>query len=608
MRCEALGLALIASVLVVSCSRRDRGTQRVAILPFENLATPDQEWMSRGFAEAVRLQLAGAPHVEPVPIRSLRDAPTVGASEVLEGHFSLVGGRLHVDAMLEDAASVRNLGIIRASGPAGGDMLPLAQTIARAIEPGARPLPTGSSQAFAAYTAAIYATAPAEADAGFDRAVDADPEFGAAYLAWLQSLVARGDSTRAARVLEAARQKSAGFQTLERVQLDLATATLAGDRAGERRALVALMGADPADASVYSRLSDLNAADHSYRDAAALCQKAFEREPASVLRLNQLGYLRTWAGDLDGAVEALERYRRLRPEEANPSDSLGDVYYWFGRFADAERAYRAAYAKDPSFQGGAELYKIAWARLMQGDLKAADGAFAEFLQARKDAGDSLIEYRQAQWEYLTGRHREAVARLDRFASSAQPGEAALAYAQLAVWAVEARNIQRAQDYAARSAAAGPVGLLARFLAQPAAAPAEWSVRAANAFPAPPQAGLRRMALAYGLLSSHEFAAAVEPLRQIYDTSQPSSPDWPGVPLASALIGTSQVERVTPLLSGYQAPNPAAQGPLGSLVFPRVLEVRATLAGRQGRRDEAQADLKLFSKYGGGDGTVLWDPR
>jgi len=599
VRCEALGLALIASVLVVSCSRGDRGTQRVAILPFENLATPDLDWMSRGLAEAVRLQLAGAPHVEPVPIRSLREATAVGASEVLEGHFSLVGGRLRVDAVLEDAVGVRNLGIIHASGPAGGDLLPLAQSIARAIEPGARPLPTGNSQAFEAYTAAIGATAPAEADAGFDRAVGTDPGFGAAYLAWLESLLARGDGTRAAQVLAVARQKSAGFQSLERVQLDLAAATIAGDRGGERRALVDLMHADAADASVYSRLSDLDAAAHSYGEAAALCQKAFEREPANVLLLNQLGYLRAWAGDLDGAVEALGRYRSLRPEEANPSDSLGDVYYWFGRFAEAERAYREAYAKDPSFEGGAELYKIAWARLMQGDLKAADGAFAEFLQARKNACDSLAEYRQAQWEYLTGRHREAVARLDRFASSAHPGEAALAYAQLAVWAFDERYSQRAHDYAAKSSAAGVVGVVARFLAQPAAAPGEWSVRAASAFPEPSQAGFRRLALAYALLSSEQFAAAREPLQEIYDTAQPSSPDWPGVPLAWALIRTGHDERVTPVMSGYQAPNPAVQGPLGSLVFPRVLEVRAALAGKQGRREEAQADLKLFQKYGGG---------
>ncbi|HEY1206040.1 MAG: hypothetical protein ABSH46_14190 [Bryobacteraceae bacterium] len=553
--------------------------------------------MSHGFAEAVRLQLAGSPHIEPVPISALRDAPAVGASQVLEGRFSLRGGRLHVEAVLEDAVRVRDLGTIRASGPVG-ELLPLAQVIARGIDPGARPLPTSNPQAFEAYIAAIRATDPAAADAGFDRAVGADPEFGVAYLAWTQSLTARGEGARAARVLAAAREKAAGFQAIERARLDLAGSVLAGDRAGERRALIALMGADPADASVYRRLSDLDAAAHSYRDAAAFCQRAFEREPAEVLLLNQLGYQRAWAGDLDGALEALERYRSQRPAEANPIDSRGDVYYWFGRFAEAEQAYREAYAKDTSFEGGAEPYKIAWTRLMQGDLKGADASFAEFLQARKSAGDSLVEYRQAQWEHLTGRHQDAFARLERFASSARLAEASLSYAQLAVWLVEAGDGQRARDYAAKASAPLPVVLLVRFLTQPPTTAAEWSARAASAFPAPAQAGFRGLALAYALLLSHDFAAAVGPLQQICDATEPSSPDWPAVPLAWALIETGKVDRVPPLLSGNRAPNPAAESPLQSLIFPRALYVHAAVAARQGRRDEAQADLKLFSRYGG----------
>lgn len=595
MRCKALGLALIASVLAVSCSRKDRGDRRVAILPFENLATSDLNWMSRGFAEAVRLQLAGAPHIEPVLVSSLRDVPSVGASQVLEGRFSLAGGRLHVEAVLEDALRQRHLGTVSA---AGVQMLPAAESIARAIEPAARPLPTRSVPAMEAYVAAVEANNAAPADAGFDRAVAADPAFGTAYLAWTQSLMARGDSARAVRVLAAARQQSAGFQGLERAQLDLASAALAGDRAAERRALVALEHADPADASVYSRLSSLDAAAHSYRDAAAFCQKAFEREPANVLLLNQLGYLRSWAGDLDGAVEALEHYRTLRPADANPSDSLGDVYYWFGRFAQAEKAYREALAKDPSFEGGAELYKIAWTRLMQDDLRGGDAAFADFLQARKSAGDSLVEYRQAQWEHLTGRHQEALARLNRFASATRPAEASLAYAQLAVWALESRDPTGARDYAAKASAPVPAALLARFLTAPPAGAAEWTARAASAFPAPAEAILRRLGLAYALLSSGDYAAAAGPLQEMFDMTQPSSPDWPAVPLAWALVESHQYERVPSLISGNPAPSPEVEGPLGSLHFPRVLYVRAALAARQGRPDQAQADLKLFSKFGG----------
>ncbi len=554
--------------------------------------------MSRSLAEAVRLQLAGAPQIEPVAISSLREAPSVGASEVLEGRFSLQGGRLHVDAALEDAVRERHVESLSASGPASGGPLPLAEAIARQIDPRARPLPTDNLRAFRAYIDAIEASDPAAADAGFDVAAGADPDFGAVYLAWAQSLIARGDRTRAVRVLAAAREKAPHFQEIERVRLDLTASALAQDRAGERRALVALTHADPADAAVYSRLSALDAAAHSYRGAAVYCDMAFQREPAEILLLNQAGYLRAWAGDLDGAVKAIERYRSLRPAEANPLDSLGDVYYWFGRFAEAEKAYGEAYSKDSSFLGGGEPYKVAWARLMQGDRKGADAALGQFLQARKSAADPLVNYRQAQWEYLTGRRREALGRLEGFARTARPAEAAVSYAQLAIWAVEGRDRQRASAYAAKAPGPLPVAVLARFLAQPAAPAGEWRARASAAFPEPAEAGLRRLALSSALLLSQQFAAAIGPLEETYNVTDPEAPDWPAVSLAWALVETGNLDRAAPLVSGNQVPDPVTDNPLRSLVFPRVFSVRAALERKQGRGDAAEADLRLFLRYSG----------
>jgi hypothetical protein len=103
------------------------------------------------------------------------------------------------------------------------------------------------------------------------------------------------------------------------------------------------------------------------------------------------------------------------------------------------------------------------------------------------------------------------------------------------------------------------------------------------------------------LASRDFAAAVAPLEEIYNATQPDSPDWPAVPLAWALAENGKFERVPQLVSGNQAPDPATEDPLRSLVFPRVLSVRAALAARQGRRDEAEAVQKLFVKYSGDAG-------
>lgn len=355
----AVGLAAL-----LSCSRDEsRRAGLVAILPFENLtADPQLDWMAHGFAEAVALQLAGTPRSMPLVVGALRDVPATGATRILHGYFSDAGGgRFSVNADLEDAGARR---IVKAFS-ASGAMLPAAREVARAIDPGARELPTKDAGAMRSY-----------ATGDFEGAVAADPGFGAAYLAWTQSLLARGDRARAAEVLAAAHGNAARFPAFERGRLSVISAVLTGDRA---------------------------ALSHDYATAAKWYEQALAAQPGDISLLNQLGYLRSWAGDLKGAVEALARYRALRPGEANPIDSLGDAHYYAGRFAEAENLYLEAHAKDATFLGGGELYKAAWARLMQGDLAGADGIFARFLEARKDAA-----YQRALWENVTGRGRQAL--------------------------------------------------------------------------------------------------------------------------------------------------------------------------------------------------------
>jgi hypothetical protein len=84
------------------------------------------------------------------------------------------------------------------------------------------------------------------------------------------------------------------------------------------------------------------------------------------------------------------------------------VHYYLGAFRDAEQYFLQAYDKDPSFFGGAELYKAARARLMTGDVAGADQIFRRYADARKAARDPLLPYLEAQWLSLTGRGRDPV--------------------------------------------------------------------------------------------------------------------------------------------------------------------------------------------------------
>lgn len=572
---------LACLILLAGCSKKQDSFERIAIPPFENLAAdPGLDWMSRGFSELVSLQFTGLPAAHPLNVTSQRDAAAVGATEILQGYFYRQGGRLRVEAVLEDAGSHQTAKSASASGPEAEGILPLARSLALQLDGGARPLGALNDTALRAFVEARTAANAAAGAKAFERAAAADPSFGAAYVAWVQWLLSHGDRAGAREVITAAARRGSQIPEVERAHLGLLEAMLQGDRAAQYRALVALSKVTPADSEVFRNLGELDLMAHRYPAAVDSYTKAAARSPEDVLLLNQLGYAQSYARDLEGASKTLRRYRELRPRDANPSDSLGDVHYYLGRFSEAEKFYLEASGKDPSFLGGGDLYKAAWARLMTGDRKGADQFFGRFLEFRRAAGDSLVEYRQAEWEYLSGRRKEAETRLEQFVKAqAAPGAVSLAWSELSIWRLASGDRARAHEYAGHAVAAAPnpgsqmLAEMCRFLAQPNASASEWALRAQRAFPNPAQAAAKQYALAYALLLDRQFAAAVPALRQLYDQTPPSSSEPLNVLLAWALIESKQAGQVGDLLNTYPIPRPEGEQPFYCLGFPRLFELR-----------------------------------
>jgi hypothetical protein len=554
--------------------------------------------MGRAFAEDLAFQLSGGQSIDPVVVGALRDVPASGAARLIEGYYAVGNGWLRVQAVEEHAAASRRLRSLSAAGPLAEGMLAPAVSLARQLDGAARPPATRNAAALREYVAGLETRDPAAAGEFFQRAVAADPDFSTAYLAWMERLAARGDRAGALEVLAASRARAAGFPARERERLNLAGAALENDRAGQRRALAALAALEPADAGVARALAELDTAAHDYAGAVAWYEKAAESSPGEPPLWNALGYAQLWAGDFDGAVKALSRYRELEPKEANPLDSLGDAHYYVGRFAEAARLYLDAQAKNPAFLDGGELYKAAWARLMAGDVKDADTLFGRFLEGRQGARDPLVAYHRAQWEYLTGRRRQAVAGLAELARTDQPALATLAGAQLGIWQLDLGDRARALAAAAQAPARSALVEVCVLLAQPPASPGEWAERVNRAFPAPGQAPIRRQALAYALLYSKEFAAALPVLRELDRELPPSSPDRVDVLLAWAAAETGHLEEAARALRFNPPPDPTAEHPFLSLRFPRVLALRARLARQGGRVEEARRYEAMFAEYSG----------
>ena len=125
---------------------------------------------------------------------------------------------------------------------------------------------------------------------------------------------------------------------------------------------------------------------------------------------------------------------------------MGDLYLITNRYREAEDFYSQAHKADPNFNGNADLFKAAMARAMMGDLPAADDLDKQYILARTAAHDPNAPFKQPEWLWLTGRHKQALTELQAYARTAESRQdrsaATRAYAGIAIWDLMANDRPR----------------------------------------------------------------------------------------------------------------------------------------------------------------------
>ena len=538
-------------------------------------------------------------------------ALAAGATEVAYGQYTVRNGRLEAQLSLEDAQAVKTTKVISVSVPAG-DVLGAADAIARQVSDRIAPYGTRNPQALAAYIRALESTDPSVMEVGLNVAISADPDFSPPYRLLAEYQVQRQDRAGAQATIEHALARGKAIPDLERARLQLMAATLGGSAESRQKALANLAQLDSTDAGTWRSLGEVAMARHDYRTSLEAYRKAIELEPNDIAVLNQAGYAAAYAGDLDSAMKALRRYQALRPSEANPLDSMGDVNQIAGKLGDAEDFFLQASKKDPAFNNHSTMLKAALARLLTGDVPGANALADRYLQLRTEAKDPVVQYRRAEWSWISGRRMEAGQQMEDFALAAEKGPlrevASRAYAQLAIWsslmgdrANAARLSQKALSIA------GPVSagnaLLARFFSLPSAAPSEWAVRAEQQFPGPAQAAIRNIALGYALLLDKHFQAAQVLLQQMWN-SGPSPDEALPVMLAWSDLETGRAADVAPLLATTPILSVAGLTPYTGFYIPRLLFLRGLLTEKQGRPQDARAYYDKFLALSGPN-PLMW---
>ncbi|MBZ5677867.1 MAG: hypothetical protein LAP61_26770 [Acidobacteriia bacterium] len=396
--------------------------ERVAFLPFENLSgDATLDWVSSSGVRIVTDELlGGTARTIPLQVGALRDAYASGATKLVHGYVEKRRQGLHFEFVVEDAQTHRALQTLASDG----DPLPSLDRLSKQIDTGAHPFSSTNPQAVAAW-----------ASGDFEKAVSLDPGFGAAWSSWVQArnaAAAAGNQEAKQQAIDIAARALAqsNLQSpVDRAQLEFVAATLRQDQPAQERALKALAQLMPHDLALLGQLATRETNARHFSEAARYYAAILQEAPDNIEIWNQMGYAQALGGDLESAQKSFERYGRDPAHTANALDSQGEAEFMNGKFAAAEKSFLDAHAKSSALLAGGDLLKAAYAHWLQGDLPGADKLFFRYLAFRTEQKDVLVPWRQAVWEYSTGRRDAAVARL----SSVTGPAANIAAAQLALW-------------------------------------------------------------------------------------------------------------------------------------------------------------------------------
>lgn len=363
--------------------------ERIAILPFENLTgNASLDWISTAAPSILAEQLVGARNIVPIRAGAMSDGYLAAATRFVHGNFTPFHGALLFDIEMEDAARHKMISYEDLQGT----VLDVMNRAAHQIDPAAQPFSTSNPDALAAW---------AQGDS--ERAVTLDPDFGAAWISWAESAAQKGTAAEAIAVADRALARQTLRSPIDRARLVVLSATLRKDERARVKALAALQQLDPADTAVTQRLAEAETQSRDFAAAAGLYRQILAREPSNASAMLALGYAEAFAGDVDAARRTFDQYGKSEGQKTNSLDSLGEMYFMNGHFTDAEKAFLRAHESNPNFLSGADLLKAAYAHWLGGDLKGADAIMNRYLDFRRNMRDPLVAWREACWDFSTGR-------------------------------------------------------------------------------------------------------------------------------------------------------------------------------------------------------------
>jgi len=251
-----------------------------------------------------------------------------------------------------------------------------------------------------------------DARVSFEKAVEKDPKFAMAYFYLTRvynSLAQAPEAMAALETFKKLSQASPG-KGEDALYMSALSAWLNKDVDGYVKGLQGVIKAYPGNKRAHAELAWFYKNEKRYAESVAEFDKALAIDPSFGYALNLLAYTYVDMNEIEKALKTFDRYAAAAPGDANPLDSMGDLYFLTGKFDVARAKYQQALALKPGF---ASTWKLAYLYAMDGDYDAALH-WVDYLIAHAQSGGMKADGHMWKGFYysLMGRLKESLAELE----------------------------------------------------------------------------------------------------------------------------------------------------------------------------------------------------
>jgi tetratricopeptide (TPR) repeat protein/predicted Ser/Thr protein kinase/TolB-like protein len=443
-----LGIMAAGTVVTRLLPKAKGAVHTVAIVGFENLTgEPSYDYLRKAIPNLLITSLEQSKYLDVVPWEKLSDLAgrrdldvakaedrdawfdvcrQAGVDAVVMGSFTKAENLFATDAKVYDVQTKNMIKSVGSRGEGVGSILrnqidalsaDIASGVGLSAGAASKPISKVVTSSMDAYQLFLKGQEDFDryyfddARISFEKAVEMDPSFALAYYYLARIYNNLADAPKAAASLDRFKKLTQANPGRGKEGLWIAalSAAVDNDREGYVKRMDEIVKADPSDKRAHADLGSFYRLAKKLPEAVAEFGKALAIDPNFGYAQNLLAYSYEELGEKDKAIETFGRYAASHPGEANPVDSLGDLYFLTGDYAQARAKYQQALALKPDFPSA---WKLAYLYAMDGDYDAAL-RWTDDMITRAQTDGMRADGHQWKGFYfsLTGRFNDALAEL-----------------------------------------------------------------------------------------------------------------------------------------------------------------------------------------------------